>query len=432
MKKNLFLVVLFLFPIFTYGELFLEITKGSEDPYRVAMIPFEGNSRVSKQLNDIMRNDLIRTGEFSILDEELLLPVKIINDELVFSDWKLLGIDYLVTGTIANANNSLDISYEIFDIHKKRKVRSSKVFGIPNQIRQLAHYTSDGIYESITGIKGIAATRLLYVNEVKDSRFISIYKLMLADSDGANEKVLLSSSEPIISPSWSPDGKRVAYVSFETGIAKVFIQEIASGKREAVLSQDTQISSPSWSPDGKYLSLTLYQDGNAEIYILRLRDRTLTRMTNQFAIDTESSWSPKGNKILFTSGRSGSPQIYELDLRKLNPKAKRISFEGTYNAKASYLPNEEGVIFVHRSNDGLFHIALKYKRENFIRVLTEAKMDESPSVAPNGNMVIYGIKENDLSMLAGFSLSGAKFKLPASDGEVREPAWSNFLLKKMI
>ena len=427
MKKNLFLVVLFLFPIFTYGELFLEITKGSEDPYKVAMIPFEGNSRVSKQLNDIMRNDLIRTGEFSILDEELLLPVKIINDELVFSDWKLLGIDYLVTGTIANANNSLDISYEIFDIHKKRKVRSSKVFGIPNQIRQLAHYTSDGIYESITGIKGIAATRLLYVNEVKDSRFISIYKLMLADSDGANEKVLLSSSEPIISPSWSPDGKRVAYVSFETGIAKVFIQEIASGKREAVLSQDTQISSPSWSPDGKYLSLTLYQDGNAEIYILRLRDRTITRMTNQFAIDTESSWSPKGNKILFTSGRSGSPQIYELDLRKLNPKAKRISFEGTYNAKASYLPNEEGVIFVHRSNDGLFHIALKYKRENFIRVLTEAKMDESPSVAPNGNMVIYGIKENDLSMLAGFSLSGAKFKLPASDGEVREPAWSNFL-----
>ena len=427
MKKNLFLVVLLLFPIFTYGELFLEITKGSEDPYRVAMIPFEGNSRVSKQLNDIMRNDLIRTGEFSILDEELLLPVKIINDELVFSDWKLLGIDYLVTGRIANANNSLDISYEIFDIHKKRKVRSSKVFGIPNQIRQLAHYTSDGIYESITGIKGIAATRLLYVNEVKDSRFISIYKLMLADSDGANEKVLLSSSEPIISPSWSPDGKRVAYVSFETGIAKVFIQEIASGKREAVLSQGTQISSPSWSPDGKYLSLTLYQDGNAEIYILRLRDRTLTRMTNQFAIDTESSWSPKGNKILFTSGRSGSPQIYELDLRKLNPKAKRISFEGTYNAKASYLPNEEGVIFVHRSSDGLFHIALKYKRENFIRVLTEAKMDESPSVAPNGNMVIYGIKENDLSMLAGFSLSGAKFKLPASDGEVREPAWSNFL-----
>ena len=427
MKKNLLLVTLLLFPIFIYGELFLEITKGSEDPYKVAMIPFEGKTGIAKQLNNIMRNDLIRTGEFSILDEELLLPVKIINDELVYNDWKLLGIDYLVTGTIVRANNSLDINYEIFDIHKKRKVRSSKVFGIPNQIRQLAHYTSDGIYESITGIKGIAATRLLYVNETKDSKLISTYKLMIADSDGANEKVLLSSSEPIISPSWSPDGKRAAYVSFENGMAQVFIQEIATRKRKLVLKKDTQISSPSWSPDGKYLSLTLYQDGNAEIYILRLRDQTLTRMTNQFAIDTESSWSPKGNKILFTSGRSGSPQIYELDLRKLNPKAKRISFEGTYNAKASYLPNEDGIIFVHRSSDGLFHIALKYKKENFIRILTEAKMDESPSVAPNGNMVIYGIKEENLSMLAGFSLSGAKFKLPASDGEVREPAWSNFL-----
>jgi TolB protein len=427
MKKNFLLGILLLIPTLSYGELFLEITKGSEDQYKVAMIPFEGNSRISKQLHNIIRNDLTRTGEFSVLDEELLLPIKIVNEELIYNDWKLLGMDYLVTGTIVKANNSLDINYEIYDVHKKRKVRSSKVFGIPNQIRQLAHYTSDGIYESITGIKGIAATKLLYVNETKDSKSISTYKLMLADSDGANEKILLSSSDPIISPSWSPDGKRVAYVSFETGMAKVFIQEIASGKRESVLSKNTQISSPSWSPDGKYLSLTLYQDGNAEIYILRLRDRTLTRMTNQFAIDTESSWSPKGNKILFTSGRSGSPQIYELDLRKLNPKAKRISFEGTYNAKASYLPKEEGIIFVHRSANGLFHIALKYKRENFIRVLTEAKMDESPSVAPNGNMVIYGIREKDLSMLAGFSLSGAKFKLPASNGEVREPSWSNFL-----
>ena len=425
--KNLLLTIIFLMPLGCLGELFLEITKGSEDPYRIAISPFDGDVRTSNQLHNIIRNDLMRTGEFSILDEELLLPIKIKDDELIYSDWKLLGMDYLITGSIIKTKNSIDVNYEIYDIYKKKKVRSSKVFGIPNQIRQLAHYTSDGIYESISGIKGIAATKLLYVNETKNSKSISAYKLMLADSDGANEKVLLTSSESIISPSWSPDGKKVAYVSFETGIAKVFIQDIASGKRESVLSKSTQISSPSWSPDGKYLSLTLYQDGNAEIYIMRLQDRTLTRMTNQFAIDTESSWSPKGNKIIFTSGRSGSPQIYELDLRKLNPKAKRVSFEGTYNAKASYLPKEEGIIFVHRSDDGLFHIALKYKKENFIRVLTEAKMDESPSVAPNGNMVIYGIKEENLSMLAGFSLSGARFKLPASEGEVREPAWSNFL-----
>ena len=425
--KKISLFALFVLPLFCASELFLEITKGSEDPFKVAMIPFAGNSSVSKKLNEVIRNDLSRTGEFSLLDERLLLPLEIENEEINYQDWRLLGMDYLVAGNIVKEKNSIDVSYEIYDIQKRRKIRSSKVFGLPNQLRQLAHYTSDGIYESIAGIKGIASTKLLYVNEIKSADIKSRYRLMLADSDGANEQTLLSSSEPIISPSWSPDGKKVAYVSFETGLAKVYIQNIASGKREPVLSKNTQISSPSWSPDGKYLSLTIYQDGNAEIYILRLRDKTLTRMTNQFAIDTESSWSPKGNKILFTSGRSGSPQIYELDLRRLNSKAKRISFEGSYNAKASYLPNEEGIIFVHRSTDGLFHIALKYKKENFIRILTEAKMDESPSVAPNGNMVIYGITEGDQSMLAGFSLSGATFKLPASQGEVREPAWSNFL-----
>ena len=425
--KKISLFALFVLPLFCASELFLEITKGSEDPFKVAMIPFAGNVSVSKKLNKVIRNDLSRTGEFSLLDERLLLPLEVENEEINYQDWRLLGMDYLVVGNIVKEKNSIDVSYEIFDIQKRRKIRSSKVFGLPNQLRQLAHYTSDGIYESIAGIKGIASTKLLYVNEIKSEDIKSRYRLMLADSDGANEQTLLSSSEPIISPSWSPDGKKVAYVSFETGLAKVYIQNIASGKRESVLSKNTQISSPSWSPDGKYLSLTIYQDGNAEIYILRLRDKTLTRMTNQFAIDTESSWSPKGNKILFTSGRSGSPQIYELDLRRLNSKAKRISFEGSYNAKASYLPNEEGIIFVHRSTDGFFHIALKYKKENFIRILTEAKMDESPSVAPNGNMVIYGITEGDQSMLAGFSLSGATFKLPASKGEVREPAWSNFL-----
>jgi len=425
-QKSSIIIFLFLSSL-CFGELFLEITKGSEDPYKIAMIPFEGNRIDSKKLHNIISNDLKRTGEFLTLDKELLSPLKIVDEEINYSDWKLLGMDYLVTGSLTQGKNFVDVNYDIYDIYKKKKIRSSKVFGIPNQLRQLGHYTSDGIYESITGIKGIASTRLLYVNEIKSSKPESRYSLMLADADGENEKILLASPEPIISPAWSPDGRRVAYVSFETGIAKVFIQDIASGKRESVLSKETQISSPSWSPDGKYLSLTLYQDGNAEIYILRLRDRVLTRMTNQFAIDTESSWSPKGNKILFTSGRSGSPQIYELNLRKLNPKAKRVSFEGSYNAKASYLPKEEGIIFVHRSEDGLFHIALKYKKENFIRILTDAKMDESPSVAPNGNMVIYGIKEKDLSMLAGFSLSGARFKLPASKGEVREPAWSNFL-----
>jgi TolB protein len=193
-----------------------------------------------------------------------------------------------------------------------------------------------------------------------------------------------------------------------------------------VLKNDYQISSPAWSPDGKYLSLTLFQDGNAEIYILNLITKNLTRLTKHYSIDTESSWSPKGTKIMFTSGRSGSPQLYEIDLTKFNTKPDRITFEGNYNAKGSYLPNNEGIIFVHRSRDE-FQIALKYFNENFIRPLTESKLDESPSVSPNGNVIIYAITDEKSGMIAGVTLSGATFVLPSTYGKVREPAWSGFL-----
>jgi TolB protein len=208
-QKSFILIFLFLSSL-CFGELFLEITKGSEDPYKIAMIPFEGNRIDSKKLNNIISNDLRRTGEFFILDKELLSPLKIVDEEINYSDWKLLGMDYLVTGSVIQGKNFVDVNYEIYDILKKKKIRSSKVFGIPDQLRQLGHYTSDGIYESITGIKGIASTRLLYVNEIKSSKPESRYSLMLADADGENEKILLASPEPIISPAWSPDSRRVA------------------------------------------------------------------------------------------------------------------------------------------------------------------------------------------------------------------------------
>jgi TolB protein len=209
-------------------------------------------------------------------------------------------------------------------------------------------------------------------------------------------------------------------------MAKVYIQNIASGSRELVLENNSQISSPSWSPNGKFLSLTLYQDGNAEIYILNLKNKNLTRLTNHYSIDTESSWSPNGSKIMFTSGRSGSPQLYEIDLKKFNAKPKRLTFEGNYNAKGSYLTNGDGIIFVHRK-DKSFQIALKYFDENFIRTLTKSQLDESPSISPNGNVIIYAISEDGAGLLAGLTLSGARFRLPTKMGQVREPSWSGFL-----
>jgi TolB protein len=416
--KKLFLLIYF--SSFISSELILEITQGTQDPYRVAVIKFNGDDQISSEIDQIIKNNLIRTGEFNLFDNDDLLSIPNNEDEIIFNDFRILNIDYLIVGSLASESSNIKAEYQVFDIKKGSKVRSSTVYGIPNKNRQLAHYISDGIYEEITGIQGIASTKILYVTQNKD------YRLVVADADGKNEQILLESSEPIISPSWSPDSKKVAYVSFETGMAKVFIQDIASGDRELVIENSYQISSPAWSPDGKFLSLTMYQDGNAEIYILNLKNKNLTRLTNHYAIDTESTWSKKGSKIMFTSGRSGSPQLYEINLRKSNARPRRITFDGNYNAKGTYLPNNEGIVFVHRA-DVNFQIALKYFDENFIRPLTESQMDESPSISPNGNVIVYSIKEEDLGLLSGVTLSGAKFKLPATEGSVREPAWSGFL-----
>ena len=423
MKKLLFLLLI---PNFIYAELVLEITQGTENPYSLAVINFDGPQKISKKINSIIESDMKRTGEFIIRDSSQLISVPRNEEEIKYKDFKLLGIDFIVLGSlITESKFNLSVSYDIYDVRKEKKIRTSKVFGIPNKIRQLSHYISDGIYEEITGLQGVASTKLLYVTEERNPDK-SLFQLVIADADGANEQILLRSNEPIISPSWSPDSKKVAYVSFETGMAKVFIQDLASGKREIALKNSTQISSPSWSPNGKFLSLTLYQDGNAEIYILNLKNKNLTRLTNHYSIDTESSWSPNGSRIMFTSGRSGSPQLYEIDLRRSNSKPKRITFEGNYNAKASYLANGDGAIFVHRSNKK-FQIALKYFDENFVRSLTESRLDESPSISPNGNVIIYATTEDELGLLAGVTLSGARFKLPAKKGEVREPSWSGFL-----
>ena len=424
MKKYILAILLIAQPIFS--ELVLEITKGSDNPYSLALLNFDGSETKIYEVSNIVKNDLNRTGEFRILDNKQLLSIPTNEDNLNYSDFKLLGIDFIVMGSLEEEDTSnISAVYKIFSVQKESQLRTSTVYGVPNKLKQLAHYISDGIYEEVTGLKGVASTRLLYVTE-EFSGGISQFKLNVADADGSNEQILLRSNEPIISPSWSPDSKKVAYVSFETGMAKVFIQNIATGKREIVLENKFQISSPSWSPNGKFMSLTLYQDGNAEIYILNLKNKNLTRLTNHYSIDTESSWSPNGSKIMFTSGRSGSPQLYEINLKKFNAKPQRITFEGNYNAKGSYLPNGEGVVFVHRKNSN-FQIALKYFNENFVRPLTNSQLDESPSISANGNVIIYAISENEIGLLAGVTLSGARFRLPLKKGEVREPSWSGFL-----
>ena len=339
--------------------------------------------------------------------------------EVIQRDWLLLDVDSIIFIETKETDNSLDINYSIFNVSYNDTEDKRKVLGLPDSIRQSSHYISDGIYEFFFGIKGISATKLMYVTKNSD-----IYRLMVSDADGFNEQVLLKSSKSIISPAWSSDAKDIAYVSFENNRAQVFTQNLESGNRELILSSSSSVSSPAWSPNKKFLAFTSTMDGNSEIYLIELKTKKISRLTENSSIDTEPAWSTDGRKIIFTSDRAGSPQIYEIDIR--TKIKRRLTTEGNYNARASYL-NKNEIVFVHRSTENFNIAKLNLKTRN-LEVLTSTQNDESPCIAPNGNVIIYATKDGSLSYLAGVNISSkVKFRLPALYGELKEPAWSPFL-----
>ena len=413
-------VILLFFLVLEFkADLVLEITESASKPVKIAILEKNSNSLVGQEIINVISNDLKRTGEFRVLGMDELLSIPINEDEVIQRDWLLLDVDSIIFVEVQNEDNNLEIAYSIFDISYNETEDKRRVLGLPNSLRQSSHYVSDGIYKYFYGIEGISSTKLMYVTRNSDT-----HKLIISDADGFNEQVLLKSNNSIISPAWSTDAKEIAYVSFENNRAQVFTQNLATGQRNLILSSKSSVSSPAWSPDNKDLAFTSTKDGNSEIYIINLKSRKITRLTENLAIDTEPAWSPEGKKIIFTSDRSGSPQIYEIDVRtKLK---RRLTTEGNYNARASYLDKDE-IIFVHRSKTD-FNIAKLDLGSRNLEVLTSTKNDESPCIAPNGNVIIYSTKDGNLSYLAGINISSkVSFKLPALYGEFKEPAWSPFL-----
>ena len=413
-------VILLFFLVLEFkADLVLEITESASKPVKIAILEKNSTSLVGQEIINVISNDLKRTGEFRVLGMDELLSIPINEDEVIQRDWLLLDVDSIIFVEVQNEDNNLEIAYSIFDISYNETEDKRRVLGLPDSLRQSSHYVSDGIYKYFYGIEGISSTRLMYVTRNSDT-----HKLIISDADGFNEQVLLKSNNSIISPAWSTDAKEIAYVSFENNRAQVFTQNLATGQRNLILSSKSSVSSPAWSPDNKDLAFTSTKDGNSEIYIINLKSRKITRLTENLAIDTEPAWSPEGKKIIFTSDRSGSPQIYEIDVRtKLK---RRLTTEGNYNARASYLDKDE-IIFVHRSKTD-FNIAKLDLGSRNLEVLTSTKNDESPCIAPNGNVIIYSTKDGNLSYLAGINISSkVSFKLPALYGELKEPAWSPFL-----
>lgn len=421
------LLGLFLFMTPARAELSIEITQGVDQPVPLAVVPFSwsGAKALPEDVTEIISSDLHRSGLFDLMARENMLSFPRDKSQVYFRDWRLAGIEYLLVGRIDASPSGYQVQYELFDVIKERRLVGENITGDSRNLRKLAHRISDSVYEKLTGIRGAFSTKILYVTAQRLGEGHFTYRLNVADADGANQKLILKSQEPILSPAWSRNGKKLAYVSFETGRPAIYIQDLNSGRREQLPSFPGLNGAPAWSPDGRKLAITLSKDGNPEIYIIDISTRKLQRITHHYGIDTEASWSADGQSVIYTSNRGGKPQIYSTELS--SGVTERLTFEGDYNARGRLTHDGRHLVMVHRNN-GVFHIAVQDLKTGRLSVLTETYLDESPSIAPNGSMVIYATKSEGREVLAAVSIDGrVKFRLPAGSGDVREPAWSPYL-----
>ncbi len=410
------------------AQITIEVDRGYDNPKKIGVVPFGVGAGV-RDIEDpaaIIAFDLARSGQFAPTPTKNMLSLPTRPQEVLFRDWRVLGVEYVVVGRTELApNGDLSVTYYLFDVLNEKQLASETFAAPPASLRDMAHLVSDAVYEKLTGIRGAFSTRIIYVLARNLGTPDVKFNLEMADVDGARPRTLLESREPILSATWSPDGKRVAYVSFEGGKPSIIVQEIATGQRSKVTDFAGLNSAPAFSPDGKQLALVLSRDGDPEIYTMDLATRNLRRITRSRGIDTEPSWTHDGKSLIFTSDRGGKPQIYEIELA--TGLTQRLTFDGDYNARGRLLPDGKHLVFVHR-NDGVFHIAVMDLNSGRLMVLTSTSLDESPSIAPNGTMLIYATQDKGHGILAVVSIDGTvKYRLPSSVGDVREPAWSPFL-----
>ena len=414
------------------AELVIEITKGLDKPTPIAIVPFGGlNASVPENISDIVTADLTRSGLFRPIPKGDMMGTPHKEADIYFRDWRILGAEFIVIGDLQEGPSGYVLEYQLFDVVRERRIFASPktMTGSSRHLRDMAHRVSDDVYKAITGIRGAFSTKILYVEDILRPG-PNRYRLIKADADGAREQILFASSEPLMSPAWSNDLSRVAYVSFETSRPAIFIQDLKSGVRTQITNYKGLNGAPAWSPDDSKLALVLSKDGNPEIYTLELATKKLTRVTRTFGqvIDTEPNWTPDGKSLVFASDRGGNPQIYQVLLA--SGRVERLTFEGEYNARPRLSPDGKSIVMVHREN-GIYHIAWmdmsSPKTFGDMRILTETWLDESPSIAPNGAMLLYATQHNKKGVLAAVSMdAGVKFRLPSKQGNVREPAWSPF------
>ncbi|RMD78491.1 MAG: Tol-Pal system beta propeller repeat protein TolB [Gammaproteobacteria bacterium] len=406
------------------AELTIQITRGAEGALPIAVVPFgTAGPPPPVDVAQVIADDLRRSGRFAPLDRRDMISRPHTGGEVRFRDWRLLDVGSLVVGRVLADGAGYRVQFQLFDVFRGVQLAGYSIPTDARHLRRTAHQIADIVYETLTGEPGAFATRIAYVIVTREGG-ARRYSLMVADADGHDPQPVLRSRQPILSPAWSPDGRRLAYVSFEGGRSKVYVQELATGRREVVAAYPGLNSAPAWSPDGRRLALTLSKDGNAEIYVLELATRALRRLTHSLAIDTEPAWSPDGRSIVFTSDRGGGPQLYRVPAQGGRPV--RLTFEGGYNARAAFSPDGRHLAFVHRAQ-GRYRIALMDLEEGTLQLLSDGPLDESPSFAPNGSMILYATQRAGRGILAAVSVDGrVRQRLSSPEGDAREPAWSPF------
>ena len=410
-----------------HAELTIEITEGVEGALPIAVVPFgwQGKGAPPEDIAAVINADLQRSGRFKTIPKADMLARPTTAGEIEFKDWRTLGVENLVVGQVqSNGAGGYQVQFQLLDVFRGEQLTGYNIPTTARNLRSTAHRIADLIYEKLLGVPGAFSTRIAYITSTKKADGEMLIRLKIADADGHNPEPIVTSSEPLMSPAWSPDGLKIAYVSFEGGQSAVYAQGVYTGKREKLTSFKGINGAPAWSPDGRKLALTLSKGGNPDIYVYDLPSRKLQQITRHYAIDTEPAWSPDGRSLVFTSDRGGRPQIYRVSA--FGGKAQRVTFQNSYNARASFSPDGKLLTLVTRE-EGNYRIAVQDLESGVMQVLSQGRLDESPSFAPNGSMIIYGSKAGRRGVLAAVSVDGrVRQRLALQEGDVREPVWSPF------
>jgi TolB protein len=401
----------------------MELTRGVSGAVPIAVVPFATIGNPSQNVSEIISNDLKNSGRFKVYGGEA------VSQSMPMSYYRSIGADDVVMGKVEDIGGGrYQVSFKLTDTFHKDGAAllvNTKVIS-ETELRRYAHHISDLIYQQLTGTRGVFSTRLAYIVVQHSEDGSARHVLEVSDIDGYNPRPLLTSSEPIMSPAWSPNGRQIAYVSFENKQSSIYIEDIATGARRLVSNYHGINGAPAWSPDGRKLALVLSKSGSPNIYVMDLGSRQLTQITRDWSINTEPSWSPNGKSIIFTSNRSGGPQIYQKNLA--TGAVTRITYDGNYNARASFTPDGNHIVMLNQESR-LYNVGILDLNNGVFRVLTNSSGtdNESPSMAPNGSMVLYGTLYSGRSVLAMVASDGSvQVRLPARNGEVQDPAWSPF------